>query len=140
MNSIITIIVFLQKIFSVNRKTILFKGGFRSHADQYQWANRFGVFGGDEKNIFCAGGEITHDSSGNIIQGIKHAEAQLTGLLGADFSYSATITLGNGADAHLQFRISDEGRYGIRLRNKDVPPLKIKSRPESFNCSNKVNE
>lgn len=120
MNIIVRIINFFQRIFSFNRETTLFEGGFSSLAGQYQWANRFGVFSGDSKNIFCSDGEVVIDYCKNVTQGKKHAEAQLKGLVGTDFTYSATITFGRGVDVHLQFRISDEGRYGIRLGNEGI--------------------
>jgi len=57
--------------------------------------------------------------SGSAVNGLFHAEAHYDGVLGADFTYSATITADwtqPELSAHLQFRISDEGRYGVRLQ------------------------
>ena len=34
---------------------------------------------------------------------------------GSDFIYAAERRFGPGGDAHLQFRISDEGRYGVSV-------------------------
>ena len=48
-----------------------------------------------------------------------HAEAHHARVLGGDFIYSATITADwtrPDLNADLQFRISDEGRYGVRLK------------------------
>ena len=53
------------------------------------------------------------------VGGRYHAEAHHGGVLGADFRYSALLS-GDWTDpelsAHLQFRISDEGRYGMRVQ------------------------
>jgi len=46
----------------------------------------------------------------------EHAEIHLPGVIGADFSFGATILFGAGGDAHLQFRITGDGRYGVSLR------------------------
>lgn len=46
----------------------------------------------------------------------EHAETQRPGVIGVDFNYSANIQFGQGGDGHLQFRISDEGCYGVSLR------------------------
>ena len=66
-------------------------------------------------------------SGGEMVQGGVHAEAHCEGVLGADFTYSATITCPDWAapdsaasqlSADLQFWISDEGRYGVRLQSR----------------------
>jgi hypothetical protein len=57
--------------------------------------------------------------SGSPVGPLFHAEAHHDEVLGADFTYSATISADwtqPGLSAHLQFRISDEGRYGVRLQ------------------------
>src|SRR5262245_12166203 len=46
----------------------------------------------------------------------EHAETHLSGTICADFTFGATVTFGRGGDAHLQFRISGDGRYGVSLR------------------------
>ena len=55
----------------------------------------------------------------SAVAGGFHAEAHHAGVLGADFRYSAVLE-GDWADpglsGHLQFRISDEGRYGVRVQ------------------------
>src|ERR1041384_7374396 len=52
-----------------------------------------------------------------------HAEAHYFGVLGSDFRYSALFT-GDWTDrklcADLQFWISDEGRYGVRVQGGTV--------------------
>jgi hypothetical protein len=48
-----------------------------------------------------------------------HAEAHHGGVLGADFRYSALLFgdwTNSGLSTHLWFRISDEGRYGVRIQ------------------------
>lgn len=48
-----------------------------------------------------------------------HAEAHHGAVLGADFRYSALLEgdwTKPGLSGHLQFRISDEGRYGVRVQ------------------------
>jgi hypothetical protein len=46
----------------------------------------------------------------------EHAEAHLPGVIGADFTFTAIVRFGAGGDAHLQFRITGDGRYGVSLR------------------------
>lgn len=46
----------------------------------------------------------------------EHAETHLIGVVVADFAFSTVVKFGSGADAHLQFRISGDGRYGVSLR------------------------
>src|SRR5439155_423960 len=61
--------------------------------------------------------------SGVPVNGLFHAEAHHAGVLGADFTYSAAVTADwtqPGLSAHLQFRISDEGRYGVRLQEGTI--------------------
>lgn len=58
-------------------------------------------------------------SSGTPVDPARfHAEAHHIRVLGTDFTYSATISAQWTDDlaAHLQFRLSDEGRYGVRLQ------------------------
>jgi hypothetical protein len=52
-----------------------------------------------------------------------HAEAHYGGVLGSDFRYSALLSgdwTDRGLCADLQFWISDEGRYGVRVQNGTV--------------------
>ena len=90
----------------------LFSGGWQSAQGAALWAERFGSFTGDAENIHNLSGVATtgQDSS------FWHAEAQRLGYMGADFTYSGDVSVDPAAEAHLQFRISDRGRYGVRLR------------------------
>src|SRR5712664_1282486 len=52
-----------------------------------------------------------------------HAEAHYGGVLGSDFRYSALLTgdwTARGLFGDLQFWISDEGRYGVRIQGGTV--------------------
>lgn len=54
-------------------------------------------------------------------QGLFHAEGQFPGVVAADFVFTADVTLGPDAtEAHLQFRLSNEGRYGVAIGNNRV--------------------
>lgn len=82
---------------------------------QAVWTTRFGDFS-------SPGTWEVEAITGVATAGGAHAETQLTAILGADFTFSADITLPQSAardatDAHLQFRISDEGRYGVGIRH-----------------------
>jgi Cellulase N-terminal ig-like domain len=46
----------------------------------------------------------------------EHAETHLVGTICADLTFGAIVTFGAGGDAHLQFRISGDGRYGVSVR------------------------
>ena len=75
--------------------------------------------------------------SGLDVGPMFHAEAHHEQVLGADFTYSAVISADwtrPGLSAHLQFRISDEGRYGIRLQGGTITFYRfmLEDRP----CSN----
>jgi len=75
------------------------------------WLPQFGGFDFAPGNIRVV--------SGSEVNGQFHAEAHHDRVLGADFTYSAMITADwtqSDLSAHLQFRISDEGRYGVRLQ------------------------
>lgn len=82
------------------------------------WLKKFGCFSyGADGSIDAVAGVPTG--------GGTHAETQFSVVLGADFTYSADVTLpadaqAQATDAHLQFRISDEGRYGIGIRSDGV--------------------
>jgi hypothetical protein len=79
-----------------------------------RWLPQFPQFGG----FNFAGDNITVES-GAAVNGLFHAEAHHDRVLGADFAYSAIISADwtqSDLSAHLQFRISDEGRYGVRLQ------------------------
>jgi hypothetical protein len=64
-------------------------------------------------------GDVTYTDAailvakGEPIGSASHAEAHRLAILGTDFEYSADVTVNDRAEAHLQFRISDEGRYGV---------------------------
>jgi hypothetical protein len=89
-----------------------------------RWVQTFGAF--DYPTAAAA-------SSVNAVAGVAtaggwHAETHFFGVLGADFEYSVDVTLplfdplfGNATDAHLQFGISDEGRYGVGVRRASGP-------------------
>src|SRR5437870_11683583 len=56
---------------------------------------------------------------GSPVGNLFHAEAHHTRVLGADFTYSAILVADwtqPELSVDLQFRISDEGRYGIRFK------------------------
>jgi hypothetical protein len=78
-----------------------------------RWLAQFGEIG-------FPGPDAVSISSGAPVQGGVHAEAHCEGLLGADFTYLATIAcpdwVASELSADLQFWISDEGRYGVRLQ------------------------
>src|SRR5215203_2019608 len=110
----------------------LFAGGFTDSQGTPQWSQRIPCFDGNQDTICAVGGAVIDPNHPKI----KHAEAQRIGVLGTDFTYSAQVTVQSKVEAHLQFRISDQGRYGIRLRTdsltfycfrrKDRPCSKIK--------------
>jgi hypothetical protein len=84
-----------------------------------RWVTKFGAF---DYPIPAAASSVDA-VSGVTVAGGWHAETHFFGVVGADFEYSADITwplldpvFGNSTDAHLQFRISDEGRYGVGVR------------------------
>lgn len=80
------------------------------------WLKQFGEFGFPSPNTIEA-------QSGSPVNDLFHAEAHHDRVLGADFDYSATITADwsrPDLSAHLQFRISDEGRYGVRLQHGTI--------------------
>jgi hypothetical protein len=81
------------------------------------WAVNFGTW--DPPQNLPSNGPVSAVSGVTAPSG-AHAEAQFSKVLGADFEYSATITmplsLAVDLDVHLQFRISDEGRYGIGIK------------------------
>jgi hypothetical protein len=95
--------------------TTLFDGGHRDGGNQKVWNDRFGAFDGTQSVIRAAATVAVPGGPGLV-----HAEAQRVSAIGADFVYSADITLEAGAEAHLQFRIADEGRYGVRLRTTGI--------------------
>jgi hypothetical protein len=74
---------------------------------QPTWRTRIGTFTGNGSEIKVQAGES--------INGVVHAEAHRLAIIGTDFEYSADVTVRDNAEAHLQFRISDDGRYGVLL-------------------------
>ena len=66
---------------------------------------------------------------------LGYAEAQLNGVIGTDFEYSADLTATPDAEAHLQFRISDEGRYGVRLTATGIAFYEFHTGPKTKPCS-----
>ena len=73
-----------------------------------QWVNRFGTF--------VTTGGTTRAAGAAPVDQQFHAEAQRSAIVAADFEYEARITMAEGVEPHLQCRISDEGRYGVRLQ------------------------
>lgn len=51
-----------------------------------------------------------------ILSQAEHAETHLLGRICADFTFGAIVKFGAGGAAHLQFRISGDGRYGVSVR------------------------
>ncbi len=96
-------------------ETVLFSGGFQDAQLMQQWRARFGVFGGSSTVLTALTGVAAPSAADKV-----HAEAQLYGVVGTDFTYAADLVVNSSADIHLQFRISDEGRYGIQLRSDSV--------------------
>jgi hypothetical protein len=45
----------------------------------------------------------------------EHAETHLYGVVVDEVTFGADVTFTDGGEAHLQFRISGDGRYGVRL-------------------------
>ncbi len=99
----------------------LFTGGLYDLSGKV-WAERSGTLAGDQTTISVSSGGKVLDPDNNYatVPGVQQVEAQRIGVLGADFTYSAYVTVSSSVDAHLQFRISDEGRYGVRLRPDGV--------------------
>lgn len=81
------------------------------------WLKKFGDLNAvDAVHIDAVSGVAT-----TVPRGAFHAEAQFSTVLGADFIYSAAISMpptgaATATDVHLQFRISDEGRYGVGVK------------------------
>ena len=76
-----------------------------------RWLPQFG-------KMTVGSGDV-HVTAGESVDGRVHAEAHREGFVGADFTYSANINPRDwsGLSADLQFWISDEGRYGVRLQS-----------------------
>jgi hypothetical protein len=86
---------------------VLFSGGWLDAGGKPAWGTRIGTFKGDGSEIKV--------HAGDSINGVVHAEAHRLGTIGTDFEYSADVTVRDDAEGHLQFRISDDGRYGVLL-------------------------
>ena len=93
-------------------QTQLFSGGWQDGRGTALWAERFGKFSGDSLNIY----EVSGVAATTPGPPQEHAEAQRLGFIGADFTYYAETSVNPRVEAHLQFRISDQGRYGVRTR------------------------
>jgi len=76
---------------------------------------RLGTFGGNQAAVFPITGAPVVGQAGKI-----HAEAQIYGELGTDFEYSTDVVVASSVDMDLQFRISDEGRFGVQLRPDSI--------------------
>jgi hypothetical protein len=103
-----------------------------------RWEMAFGAF---ECPVAAAASSVDA-VSGVAAAGGWHAETHFFGVVGADFEYSADITwplldplIGNATDAHLQFRISDEGRYGVGVRPASGPDgFDVRCACTDFSC------
>jgi hypothetical protein len=96
--------------------TTLFSGGFEDSEGTPLWQSRFREkFSGDSTSMAADSGEPIINADGTQSTTIVHNEAQRIGVIGADFTYAADITVTPVVEAHLQFRISDEGRYGAKI-------------------------
>lgn len=105
---------------AIAAEVTLFSGGYLDASGNRFWGERIGTFIGDGSTIRpattgCVKGTISKEDL-RCVDGLAHAEAQLKGAIGADFDYSADVTVRSGEDTHIQFRVSDEGRYGVRLQ------------------------
>lgn len=110
----------------------LFQGGWQDSHGNSLWGTRFGKFTGDVLNIYgVSGAGVPLPSSP-----FAHAEAQRLSFVGADFAYSAEINLNPDAEAHLQFRISDYGRYGVRTRRDSITLYRYLREDEQCSSTN----
>src|ERR1700741_3290320 len=105
----------------------LFSGGYTDSSGVPVWRSRIGDFSGDGSRLWPTRTEPVAD--------LGHAEAQLAGVIGADFDYSASLTVRAGVDTHLQFRIADEGRYGVLLQTTGITFYKFKLPPRALPCT-----
>ena len=96
-------------------EVVIFSGGYTGNAFGPRWGERFGTFGGNGTTLLALTGATVISHTENI-----HAEAQVYGLLGTDFTFSAEMIVAPARDMDLQFRISDEGRYGVQLRTDSI--------------------
>jgi len=108
-------LLFLPCVLAKAADVPLFSGGWKDSTPTELWGTRSGTFDGDISTVNV----VTGDPVVTPANGYFNAEAQHKGFVGADFTYSAQISVypsdGPSAEAHLQFRISDEGRYGVRV-------------------------
>lgn len=108
----------------------LYSGGFRNLAGERFWESHgIGTFDGDSV--------LVHPIVTAPVGEFRHAEAQLAGFLGTDFDYSADMDVRAGVEMHLQFRVSGEGRYGVRLRQSGISLYEVHLQPKGA-CSNVV--
>lgn len=98
-------------------ETVLFSGGWTGATSGQRWSERIGHFGGSDSTISAMTGVTVTLQPPITLQPTKfHAEAQIFGLIGTNFSYAADVVVTPMLDVDLQFRISDEGRYGVQVR------------------------
>ena len=113
-----TNVTLIMLVFQVSGSLVLdgietdVRGSLLGNATAGVWLTQFGKFK-------VAGSNALEATCGSPVDGRFHTEAHHDGVLGGDFVYSARITADwnvEGVSADLQFRISDEGRYGVRLQ------------------------
>ena len=107
--------LFLPCVLAKSADVPLFWGGWQDSTETELWGTRSGAFAGDTSTVGVRSG----DPVATPANGYFNSEAQRKGFVGADFTYSALVSVDPNAapvrEAHLQFRISDEGRYGVRV-------------------------
>ena len=114
----------------------LFSGGYQDSANNLLWGTRSGAFGGDTFTV----GVLNGDPVVTPANGYFSAEAQHLGFVGADFTYSALVTVdpnpAPSSEAHLQFRISDQGRYGVRVLQNSLTLYRFLREDEACSATN----
>lgn len=120
-------------------QTVLFSGGLDG------WQTRFGAFAAADAVTILPSETIATDTQHMVpacpsytidTPPAMHAEAQRGDFVGADFTYSADITVASNAEAHLQFRIADQGRYGLKLLPSGAVLYRLMRLPETCDCGN----
>ena len=122
-------LLFIGVVLPTAANVTLFSGGYLDASGASVWRARNGAFVGDNVRIWPSSAEIDLGSAVGL------AEAQLSGLIGTDFDYSANVTVKPLVESHLQFRIADEGRYGVKVTTSGIAFYEIKLPPRSSPCS-----
>jgi hypothetical protein len=123
-------LLFVGVVLPAGANVTLFSGGYLDASGGPIWRVRNGAFAGDNARIWPSSAEI------NLGSAVGLAEAQLAGVIGTDFDYSANVTVKPLVESHLQFRIADEGRYGVKVTTSDLTFYEIKLLPKALPCSN----